>query len=171
MDEVSGQVYPIGGGPDPADDYQLMYQGNYTTGSTGSTTVTLITKPITVPANGMITISVDDGYQLHSLCAHGNGATQAYAASGSNTLLIYAKNMSSDYEYKTNEWVINDSSANTIFIMNKRLNDGWFDTDLTLANSRSADVYLLGAPFLINKTDGTDITPEEAVQHVTIEVS
>lgn len=169
MDEVSGNVYPIS--PDPADNYQLMYQGNYTTGSSSATSVTLITKLLTLTGEQKITITPDAGYGIFPIYCYGNASNEGYDIKASNTLYMECWQTVSDYHYTRSEKVIELASTNPLLGANH--NQSWIDGlayELTV-KSGTPEINLYGVPFMVHKADLSNITPEEAVQHVTIEVS
>lgn len=166
MDEVSGNVYPIGGGPVPDPDYILMYQGNYCVGSTNTNIVSLITKKITLEPDETLTVLPDTNYNVFPVDVYGNDNNETYEPHGSaNQMYIYSTYNNTPYS-KTN--LVSGRLASAPLY---RSQTAAWQTSFAINNHTQYEISLLGLPFLIHKVDQSDITPEEAIQHVTIEVS
>lgn len=172
MDEVSGNVYPIGGGGghNPPEDYRVRYQGNYTTGTTDMTIVTLITLPVDIESDQTFIITPDTGYEIFPVTAYGNGNNVRYDPAGNNRMYIYATTWSG-YDYtRTDNIIDNNNQSNTVLQFQKPISQ-WYAETIIYINKETEAVTFFGIPFFIRKTNGDDLTPDDAIEHVTWRIS
>lgn len=168
IDEVNGQVYPIGE-PDPADNYQLMYQGNYSTGSTAANRVTLITTAININYGETLSITPDDGYEVFPTVIYGTGGNSEINLTPKAENQIYANgvNTGSHHVYSTNEVVVGLTNQSPAMKLPGSTLQWLTSLDMTILNSATTGLEIAGISFVIKKSDDADLTPEEAIQHVS----
>ena len=134
-------------------------QGNITSGSTDTDKVTVVLNTLTWSPSEVKTISVATGYQMFAFKQYGvSNISQAGTPSGSNTVNVYSVG--------DNGYVQSGNEANNRIEIN---NNATWATSKTYTNTNSSITQsVTGIGIYIKTTDGSALTPQQAVTVFTI---
>ena len=134
-------------------------QGNLTTGTTDTDKVTIVLNTLTFNPSEVKTISVDDGYQFFAFTQYGvNDVSNAGTVNSNNKMNVYS--------IGNNGYVQNGAEANNRIVIS---NISTWGTSKTYTNSNSSITQeVTGIGIYIKTTDGSALTPEQAVNVFSI---
>lgn len=146
--------------PTPSAPILSATQGNITSGSTDADKVTIVLDTLVFNPSEVKTISVPTGYQFFAF-------TQWGVSDISNAGTARATNQMNVYSVGSNGYVQNGNEANSRININNTTT--WASSKVYTNTSSSITQSVTGIGIYIKKTDGSALTPAEAVLLFTIE--